>query len=395
MLVVLSISPAITSADSNQPPLPAVGDEPGFIFSEVTPTQLAVLVVGVGSPANTGLLSAFGVIEAGEDRRLQLWTIEDPYQNTSFKVPYGVSQLVLSGSGLALGQPALIPPMDLLLWFALGDSRKLDFWTLIDTTTVRAIDPLLLDQVRDEQPIPQPNQFGLELDAWFTTMLLAAQTDVKAFEDAANPDLTYSQLWQRPRRYRGQVVTMEGRLRQLDRIESPLLIRQAGFPVIYEGWLFLKNHADNPVCLLFTEVPPTMKPGKGLDYSIRFSGYFFKKYRYPDVSRKDRIAPLLIGRMPVLTQTRTGENPEEPTWAHQLLPLFLSLLGLTIVSALVFTLWFRHHDNKIRDRIRKIRNQQLVLPGPIPEPIFFPSEETKRVIEATKEYTDSQALDEK
>ena len=376
-MLALALLP-VSSASAQEKEVLPPRDEPGFVLSEVTPAHIAALTIGVAAQPGSGALQSLATLRLGEDRRLGVWTIEDPFLSSSFKIQFGVSRLFLSGTSISLGAPTLVPPMDVLLWYYLGDSRKLDFWTLIDTTVVRPIDSFLLQSINDDQPIPPPDSMSPEVRAWFTMMIYAGQTDVRAFEDASNPDLNYARLWQRPQLYRGKVVTMEGKLRQLDRIEAPTILRQAGFTHLYEGWLLLKNQVD-PVCILFTQLPPEIKPGKELEYQVRFSGYFYKKYRYPDAAKKNRSAPLLIGRMPVLADLPKVADNDEPSWGSELLPVLLTLIFGTALAVLGMTFWFRHHDTHVRAKIATARTRNFVLPSPADDSPFFKDEVTKRL----------------
>src|SRR5262249_33043447 len=126
----------------------------------------------------------------------------------------------------------------------------------------------------------------------------------------------------------------------------------------------------NPVCILFTELPPGLKPGDKLEVQVRFAGYFYKLYRYHSADKnKPRDAPLLIGHtVTVLEPPHEGDL----NWFKQLIPLFLTL-GCVVLGGLLFLpLSYRRADEQVRRRLAAIRLGEFVAPAPDTPPLATP-----------------------
>jgi hypothetical protein len=360
-------------------------EPPGFLVPlEMQRPQLAALVIGSAAQPVAGPLAIFAGLHAGE--REQVWVIEPPFLSKKIQVQVGASLLFLAGL-TGIGQQSL----DIITWLKLGDA--LDFWTLVDTDKIRRIREIPLLRVTDETPLPDPvNGNDPELDAYFDMVIYAGQTATKAFYDQARHDLKYTHLMNQPRKCRGEVVYLEGRLRRLERTEAPAEVRLAGFKYLYEGWFFINNNGAAPVCVVFSELPEGLALGDKLNDQIGFAGYFYKKYRYNSgISGKQvRFAPLLIGRSPRVLRipgSGTGDDPNQG-----LLPLFLSLVAATFLAVLLMAFYFRYNDLKVHQRLVKLTDQEFILPGADQlEEKKFAGEVTNYPPEAT-EYQDGSGL---
>jgi hypothetical protein len=249
---------------------------------------------------------------------------------------------------------------------------------------VPPLNPQLMDRVTDSRPLPElPERIPGEKDkaqyaaylklldeyqAYCEALVKASQSSPRAFADSANPELTYAHLFTEPHKYRGQVVHFEGRLKRVRRFDAPLMLAQAGVKDLYEGWLFSsERYGANPVCLVFTELPPGMKVAEDTWYPVSFDGYFFKKYRYkagdtgPGQARE---VPLLIGRSPVLEVAAASETPASAwTWSHSMLIALMVLVFATLALGFGLHWWFRRSDNQVRRRLAQAP-REFVLPPP-------------------------------
>jgi hypothetical protein len=226
-----------------------------------------------------------------------------------------------------------------------------------------------LEAVKDGKGFPSAwsdPQADLENQAYSYVLYVASKTSLPAFAKSAkdNNGLTYVHLFNEPSKYRGEVVHVEGRLKRLLKIDSPADARQAGVENLYEGWMFSDLYGANPTCLLFTELPPGVKPGETVEYRIAFDGYFFKRYRYKAAdnykANEFRDAPLLIGKSFVLTEPIAVAA--EAGWAESLVPVFVALLGGTLALIAGTTWWFRRSDKQVRSRLEGARAVTFVEP---------------------------------
>ena len=134
--------------------------------------------------------------------------------------------------------------------------------------------------------------------------------------------------------------------------------------------------------IVFTELPPGLKPADKMDVPIGFSGYFFKKFRYTaqdtKETKKDRLAPLLIGRTVTLTPAAAPEavdGPEKDTnWPVWLGPIFFGGVGLTVGLLFSLGFWYRSGDRHVRGRVYAARYNDFIPPPPYaPNPSMTPS----------------------
>jgi hypothetical protein len=146
--------------------------------------------------------------------------------------------------------------------------------------------------------------------------------------------------------------------------------RAAGLGDFYEGWIMTDAFGENPVAVAFTDLPPGLTVDNRRKYNepVSFDGYFYKRYRYEAGDKKKanefRDAPLLIGH--TLTgrfESGGASNNESDGWEHNLIWLFLEVVGGAALGLLALTVWFRYHDRRVRQRIRASRNVEFVPPS--------------------------------
>jgi hypothetical protein len=258
--------------------------------------------------------------------------------------------------------------------------------------------PELLARVTDSQPLPVlPDGFGeidpnklppakqRQLDRDLSEIEVYCEALEKAYRFKAptfaaavrgNLNLTPAHLMQEPRKYRGEVVHVEGHVRRVRRFDPPMMAGQAGVRDLYEGWLFEKAYGANPVCIVFTELPEGLSIAEKMDQPVTFDGYFFKRYRYPASAGKDdfREAPLLIGNTPVLTAAPVAAAPPADTgWSTSLLVGFMVLVLVSAGFVLWLIWWFRKGDHQVRSRIASATAPRFVDPVPSALPVESPA----------------------
>ena len=195
-------------------------------------------------------------------------------------------------------------------------------------------------------------------------VLSAAQRlPVDAIARAARRDLTFAHFFEEPDKYRGEIVHVDGFLRRVRRFDPDRLTRKEGVRDLYEGWLFNPQlYGANPICMVFTELPPGLQPGEALNVPVAFDGFFFKRYRY-DAAGKWREAPLLIGRQPTLATAPLSVVQEGNSNNTQLVLLFLGVLVVTLFFALGLALWYYQGDRRVRARLASSHSVPFVDPS--------------------------------
>ncbi len=342
LAALLPAGPVVAQAPPKEPP---------------SPELVAALAVGAGAAPRTGALGSLGVLCTGAHPDLAVWTLQGPLSTADGRCSLGAAALF----GLAVGGEAR--PLACLAALRAGDEESC--WTLVDSAQVPPFPDAWRDWVRDEKPILAGT---LEEDAYNGTLVLAHRADAAAFDAAARGDLTYVQLFREPARYRGQVVRVEGRMKRVRRYDDPPeKAREAGVAHLYEGWLFNDDFGINPVCCVFTELPPGLRVAETMEERVRFAGYFFKRYRYKagDTPGPNewRDAPLLVGKVVAVLPRAAAAPPAE--WGRPLLPLFLALVAGTVLFVVSLTLWLRRGDRRVRRRLAALAPRPFDLP---PEP---------------------------
>ncbi len=239
-----------------------------------------------------------------------------------------------------------------------------------DENAPQAVPPLrpaFLAWVRDERPVPSALRNDLEAESYCEALHNARWTPNRVFEENARPGVTYAHLFLEPRKYRGEVVSIEGRLKRVRRFDAPQMLWQVNLRDVYEGWLFVDEYGHNPVCMVFTDLPPGLAVAERMEHSVRFSGYFFKKYRYKagdsDGPNEWRDAPLLIGNSVTLLGPPPAPPPEEALWLYDLVPVFLGVVAVSLALSLGVGLWFRRGDRLVRQRVEAAARTGFVDPS--------------------------------
>src|SRR5207247_572836 len=115
-----------------------------------------------------------------------------------------------------------------------------------------------------------------------------------------------------------------------------------------------------PMCLVFTELPPGLAVAEQVDRPISFDGYFFKRYRYK-AGDTWRDAPLLIGRTVVLGQPAQPQE-EERSVGDDYLYSIAGLFAAALFLGIGLTWWYRRGDQQVQSRLAESRNVEFVEP---------------------------------
>src|SRR5262249_49091389 len=154
-----------------------------------------------------------------------------------------------------------------------------------------------------------------------------------AMKQAVKPEVTFTHLIEDPSRYRGSVVGIKGRLKQVKMWAPPASLRNDGIKNFYEGVILAENGGWYWVG--FTELPSTIKVGDGLDYPVECYGYFFKRTFLENTKHARIKAPLVVARTMALQQAPPMEMPDGGFWSVLSgTPIGVVLTALVIVGGL-------------------------------------------------------------
>jgi hypothetical protein len=286
------------------------------------------------------------------------------------------SQPIAEVAGTVVGQAAQGPYAALPIIVAgdrLGLAALPEVAAPVEPDAPRAVDkaePLLahmMDGIKDDKPLPQHwTRDQDEQRAYSIVLFEASRIPAEAFRRGARQDLTYAHVFNHPSKYRGQVIHLEGTLKQLYRYDPPATAKAAGVANLYEGWVFDDHYKLEPWCVVFTDLPKGVALGDKLNIPVSFDGYFFKRYLYEsrNTNKKEhwRKAPLLIGRTLTLAATAPPAEPESD-WTGSLIPIFLSLVIGSIALAFGLGWWFRRGDRQVRQRLATVTDREFIEPS--------------------------------
>ena len=149
-----------------------------------------------------------------------------------------------------------------------------------------------------------------ELAAYAELLERARSMSTDSFDAAARTDVVFSNLLERPARYRGLPIRLRGTARRVLRLEDvPETLAPNGD--LFEAWAFTADSRGYPYVLVFEDPPPGLPGGDDVEAPILFRGYFFKLLAY-NAGDKPRKAPLLVGRVEAIPDAEadaTGPGP--------------------------------------------------------------------------------------
>ena len=151
-----------------------------------------------------------------------------------------------------------------------------------------------------------------EMVPYWRVVRWAQHESFQSLERRAKHDVSFADIYQRPAKYRGKLLRLQGHLRQtvshddIDSHAAPDVKR------IYELRAWNSDSQPYSYILVTTKLPRGMPEGPKVAEEITFVGYFLKLMAYEDHEGKHRATPLLIGRVhwrPTATPTKV-----DPAW---------------------------------------------------------------------------------
>lgn len=289
-----------------------------------------------------GVKLIMGLEWAGE-RGLQLWKVIPP--------PGVVPSTIFAA---ALGQISGEADLGLVRHLGLLHvGHAYGAFEFFDGSVVPSLVDILIDQARDRRPIEDA-----ESASYLYMMSMAARTFLEAFEKHPGPTPNRNDLMNRPAKWRGKVVKLQGHVRRLRALPPDPELQKFGIGTIYEAWIFQDQYGAHPVCALVASLPKGLEPAEELDVEVSLAGFFYKIYQYASAQTKDgnrviREAPLLMGPGMKLANIGKKEDVDAGAWTRDLLPIFFTLIIGTIGLGALMGWWLGRSDRKFRARMRE------------------------------------------
>lgn len=159
------------------------------------------------------------------------------------------------------------------------------------------VKPAYLEKVRDDAPFG--SAVTAEHRAWLNLLEILHTADEQTLENASIGRVTYAQLMEQPREYRGQLVTVFGTVHRAHRLEVPE--NDTGVERYYRLWIAPDDNPSSPLVAYVLELPDGFPTGMDVRADVRLVGFSFKRWLYlagdPETGEETmRIAPLVFGR---------------------------------------------------------------------------------------------------
>jgi hypothetical protein len=130
-----------------------------------------------------------------------------------------------------------------------------------------------------------------DMAAYELLLRRARETGPDKLASQGRRDTMYTDLWERPERFRGVPIHLLGTARRIHSYDSKL--SKSGR--IYEAWIGTHESQQNPYVCVFEDLPKGMPVGPDAVERVVFNGYFLKEMRYLAGNDVKRGAPVLIG----------------------------------------------------------------------------------------------------
>jgi len=215
-----------------------------------------------------------------------------------------------------------------------------------------------LNGVEDDKEVQGVLKNPDEARAYVFLLAHAREVSPLALDKAARRNLTYVHVYEQPDKYRGEIIHISGRLKRLISFDAPRSLERDGVKSLYEAWIFPEEMYSNPYCVVFTELPSTIKTGEDIKYQVECNAYVFKRYRYKakgDASHSEitRLCPLLLARSISLQPIPAAPPGESEIWTSGFAPTLMILIVGLVVLIIGLNWWFRRGDQVVRSRLPK------------------------------------------
>jgi hypothetical protein len=227
------------------------------------------------------------------------------------------------------------------------------------------LDRSLLEGIEDDKDIPSYKYNPDEYRSYLYTIVHAHDVPVSAMEKAFSPKVGYVHMMEQPVRFRGELIKVDGYLKQLRELPAPRSMeKNDGIKMLYEGLVTGEQDYREVYWVVFTELPAGLDPAVKIanPIPISFYAYFFKRTAV-EVAKSDKRyrVPLLVARTVTVKQppelSMIGSNPSD-------MPVVLVIAGLTVTLfvAVGIIFWFRSGDKTVRSRLARTQQPTWVPP---------------------------------
>jgi hypothetical protein len=214
------------------------------------------------------------------------------------------------------------------------------------------IDTEKLEVIRDNTSFKK-----VEHEALFHLFDVLRSTPDEKLQQASGGNVTWIQLFNQPNVYRGEPITLVGRVQRVTLLSTPK--NDLGFQKYYQLWLLPRDTKDRLIAIYCLELPEDFPVEMKINEPIVLTGLFFKRWVY--MGQKDlELAPVVLARSFEWIPP-PEEPPSDPNRWRRTMAIMIAVA--IVVSMGIFLFWhFRTRRRKQTD---------------LPEEITIPEEMTE------------------
>ncbi|RLS30061.1 MAG: hypothetical protein DWH79_11125 [Planctomycetota bacterium] len=186
-----------------------------------------------------------------------------------------------------------------------------------------AASPEALALVRDDTVFRSGDE-----QAWFEIWQRLRQESDGNASPPRSRDVTFAQLFDQPRSFRGQRVRFAGTIRRLQEVQASA--NGQGIPSYWQAWIEPAGGPAAPIVTYFLFLPSGMATGMRVDVPVEIDGVYFKRWAY-QASDAIRLAPLVMASAPRLPPRVTSGAGTSDVGGVALLSI-AGLIGVTIIG---------------------------------------------------------------
>lgn len=232
------------------------------------------------------------------------------------------------------------------------------------------VDAKLLKAVKDNTPFR-----SAEKDAWFHLMDLLRSTPDETVRRATLGAVPWIQLFNQPDVYRGEPITLVGRVRRATRLNSPK--NELGFKQYYQLWLQPRDNQDRLIVVYCIELPKDFPLGMKLDEPVVLTGFFFKRWLYEGQKDMELTSVVVARTLDWVPRPKSSDTAESISATAI---VFSILIGLLFATTLVL-FWHLRTRRPKRDDLP----DEIVIPEELVDVRPFDEEDTEEDTEEKEE----------
>jgi len=172
-------------------------------------------------------------------------------------------------------------------------------------TYFRGVKAAYLASIRDDEPFR-----ASEADAWFNLLDVLEKARPADLKQASRRPVAFAQLFRQSAEYRGEVVTVRGRMVRAFRLYAPK--NEYGFTQYYQTWIQPADNLANPMVIYVLHLPEGFPTGMHISEEVEITGFFFKRWAYR-ASDTIRSAPVVLAKEVRWYKASEAVAPRPPT----------------------------------------------------------------------------------